>query len=205
MTTYVHPLGSHLKVHSKNAKPPTERDKPDPGILIILCHGFYQSGTEEIAVPTTIPPLRFATPHGEAHYADYKWFESLVKDGVSLEYDFRHEAPAGSTVTNYRLGKGEPEKAKGESPGTWLSYDKAARKPKVSTYNFRHFGNTGVISSSYAWNLMTYDAGKAYTFDIATLRRACTCLADVFASLGTSPSHPLYEAVCCAFCREFIE
>lgn len=212
MTTHIFPLGPHLKVHSKNAVPPTERTAPAPPYLIVLCHGFARQGTGTIQVPAKLPELRFATPHGVAHETDYQWFESLVKDGVSLEYDFKYLAEAGSDVVNYYLGKGTPKPSADTDPGTWLGYSKEDRLKKAYGYDMRNYKNNDVVSSAYAYNMMLFDPpGRfggnkpEYQFDMCTLRKSCTSLSDLFSSLVTANASIVYSHVLCAFCREIIE
>jgi hypothetical protein len=205
MQIYTHALGAHLKVHSFEKTPPAERANAVPPALMLVCHGIYQGTTGTTPVPAA-PRVHFAVQHGHANgNIDARWFQDLITEGLpsALEFDFKYVEAAQAQVTNYFLGKGEPDRAKGAGPAEWLGYVKADRLPHPSGYQDHKVKEVGILSSSYVENIMRFAESKqkTATFDFATVRRSCRNLSDVFGSMAINPP-PNYEYLLCAFCRE---
>jgi len=206
MPIYHHIQGPYLKVHSFNATAPAQRPAASPPALILVCHGIYQTGTGEVRLPAQ-PQIRFAVEHGRPNdNIDAKWFQDIITMGLNsaLEYDFKH--PSQGTATNYFLGKGEPDKQKGATPADWLGFDKDDRLGHPNAYSARNVGKVGVLSTSYAENLMRFAESKQKTdtFDFATVTSSCRSFAHVLESMATDPP-PKYDYLLCAFCRELAD
>ena len=232
---YTYPL-HFIKIHSFSEINPKERslESPSPPALILFCHGIALPGTPEIAVPLGPPEVRFAAAHGEEVRIDIKWHSDLVDYGLesALRYDFKHRE---TTVTNYYLGKAEPDAKRGLVPKAWFAYTKAdigtghpdpkkdvidslqtdydKNNPQTkypSRYNPEGIAANKVVSSSYVGNMIRY---KEISNKDGSKKKDFFDYATVKKNCDNlrqvfsdiQGEKPRYKYLLCAFCREVVK
>lgn len=178
-----HTLGSRFYVHSHDPVAPNVRPSGQPRPLVVICHGYYESGETAVRGLGPAGALAFLCEHDrDVEVADFMDALTALAQNINGNGGFWHDrTTSGNNVRDYTLTKA-------------LNSDSKKRYKGKGHYEF--------IDTSYIEGLLPAGAG----FDIAglhnTWRTGSTLKLSVLLETLAAHCPTAYNRLYCGFCRE---